>query len=153
MFYESHQAEWVEGRMPKTDLLLEPQGKHSSPASLLRPTRCRRSNYADSHRKRNLVNLRPASENANVTSPNSLSDAAGRQPSPEQTIAPQFQSLVQRQLEALATQNFFVAGTSLAGSGDALGNRRKCRAQSSGRRRNSPSLGDTFTHGAAPTRR
>ncbi len=33
MFYESHQAEWVEGRMPKAALLQEPQGKLSSPAA------------------------------------------------------------------------------------------------------------------------
>ena len=34
MFYESHQAEWVEGRFPKAALLQEPQGQLSSPATL-----------------------------------------------------------------------------------------------------------------------
>ncbi|MBS1229390.1 MAG: hypothetical protein H6R17_2667 [Proteobacteria bacterium] len=34
MFYESHQAEWVEGRFTKAALLQEPQGKLSSPATL-----------------------------------------------------------------------------------------------------------------------
>lgn len=34
MFYESHQAEWVEGRFAKAALLQEPQGKLSSPATL-----------------------------------------------------------------------------------------------------------------------
>ncbi|MDR0440373.1 MAG: hypothetical protein LBI59_05230, partial [Candidatus Accumulibacter sp.] len=29
MFYESHQAEWTEGRFPKTELLREPQGRLS----------------------------------------------------------------------------------------------------------------------------
>ena len=33
MFYESHQAEWVEGRLAKSALLQEPQGKLSSPAA------------------------------------------------------------------------------------------------------------------------
>ena len=33
MFYESHQAEWVEGRFAKAALLQEPQGKLSSPAA------------------------------------------------------------------------------------------------------------------------
>lgn len=33
MFYEAHQAEWVEGRLAKAALLLEPQGKLSSPAA------------------------------------------------------------------------------------------------------------------------
>ena len=31
MFYESHQAKWVEGKLPTTALLLEPQGKLSQP--------------------------------------------------------------------------------------------------------------------------
>ena len=34
MFYESHQAEWVEGRFTKAALLQEPQGQLSSPATL-----------------------------------------------------------------------------------------------------------------------
>ena len=34
MFYESHQAEWIEGRFAKAALLQEPQGKLSSPATL-----------------------------------------------------------------------------------------------------------------------
>lgn len=33
MFYESHQAEWVEGRFAKSALLQEPQGKLSSPTA------------------------------------------------------------------------------------------------------------------------
>ena len=33
MFYEAHQAEWVEGRLAKATLLQEPQGKLSSPAA------------------------------------------------------------------------------------------------------------------------
>ena len=35
MFYESHQAEWVEGRFTKAALLQEPQGQLSSPATLV----------------------------------------------------------------------------------------------------------------------
>ena len=33
MFYESHQAEWIEGRFTKAALLQEPQGKLSAPAA------------------------------------------------------------------------------------------------------------------------
>lgn len=33
MFYEAHQAEWIEGRLTKSALLQEPQGKLSSPAA------------------------------------------------------------------------------------------------------------------------
>ena len=34
MFYESHQAEWVEGRYSKEQLLQEPQGKLASQTPL-----------------------------------------------------------------------------------------------------------------------
>lgn len=37
MFYEAHQAEWVEGRFSKSALLQEPQGKLSSPETLSTP--------------------------------------------------------------------------------------------------------------------
>ena len=40
MFYESHQAEWVEGRFTKAALLQEPQGKLSSPAALAAQALC-----------------------------------------------------------------------------------------------------------------
>ena len=35
MFYESHQAEWVEGRFSQSALLREPQGKLSSPMAFV----------------------------------------------------------------------------------------------------------------------
>lgn len=31
LFYESHQAQWISGKMPLTNLLHEPQGRHSAP--------------------------------------------------------------------------------------------------------------------------
>lgn len=34
LFYESHQAQWVAGKLPITALLVEPQGQHSSPAAM-----------------------------------------------------------------------------------------------------------------------
>ena len=37
MFYESHQAEWVDGRFEKAALLLEPQGKLSQPTAFAMP--------------------------------------------------------------------------------------------------------------------
>ncbi|MBS3936823.1 MAG: hypothetical protein KGZ43_11685, partial [Sulfuritalea sp.] len=33
LFYESHQAQWVGGRLPLAALLREPQGQHSAPAA------------------------------------------------------------------------------------------------------------------------
>jgi hypothetical protein len=35
LFYESHQAQWVTGRLPLAQLMLEPQAQHSNPATLL----------------------------------------------------------------------------------------------------------------------
>lgn len=34
LFYEAHQVQWVMGQRPLSDLLVEPQAKHSSPAAL-----------------------------------------------------------------------------------------------------------------------
>jgi len=34
LFYEAHQAQWVAGRLPVTQLLQEPQGRHSDPAAI-----------------------------------------------------------------------------------------------------------------------
>lgn len=35
LFYEAHQAQWVAGQIPLAQLLSEPQGRHSNPATLL----------------------------------------------------------------------------------------------------------------------
>ena len=105
MFYESHQAEWVEGRFAKSALLQEPQGKLSSPAAFATSTSAEAA-------------ARPATAAADVAAlaraiadggPATTTDAAKAsttQQAGQQLIAPQTQALVQQQLEALATQNF-----------------------------------------------
>ena len=96
MFYESHQAEWVEGRMPKTALLQEPQGKLSSPAAFAPPP---------SAQAPTLPGASPVPDN----NPGLPQKVAGESPpaqSSGQLIAPQTQPIVQQQLDALATQNF-----------------------------------------------
>lgn len=35
LFYEAHQAQWIAGQLPMHQLLEEPQGRHSNPATLL----------------------------------------------------------------------------------------------------------------------
>lgn len=129
MFYESHQAEWVDGRMGKAALLQEPQGKLSSPPVL--PPRTvgvtdapLDSVQALNHRMGNIAQRAVASELALPTRPGEsatvLHATAGSgqtsntgvgntpQPAPQlaQLIAPDALPLVQQQLEALATQNF-----------------------------------------------
>ena len=110
MFYESHQAEWVEGRLPRTALLQEPQGKLSSPSAFV---------AEPSNRLAPDPGSRPVGEPATAARPGSdavagnAADAAKTittQPGQSQTIAPQLQSLVQQQLEAMATQNFVWQG-------------------------------------------
>ncbi|SDI04137.1 flagellar hook-length control protein FliK [Propionivibrio dicarboxylicus] len=107
MFYESHQAEWVEGRLDKADLLREPQGK-LTPATV--PTTDNQASMLPA----GSVNVagQPANSPAtDSTGSNAVrSETSTPAQSPAQTIAPQLQSLVQQQLEALATQHFVWQG-------------------------------------------
>lgn len=117
MFYESHQAEWIEGRLPKTALLQEPQGKLSAPAAFA---------AASSEEQANMARSSTATGPAEKTSANALNRSADPQPAQNTiaadgnkpavaqaaaqqsgpVIAQQLQPLVQQQLEALSTQNF-----------------------------------------------
>ena len=116
MFYEAHQAEWVEGRFAKAALLLEPQGKLSSPLAFS-------AAGADEQASAALLKSPvPASSSEPVTTPRLAADmtqtpgssvdgsktGAAQSPgqAPGQLVAPQTQALVQQQLESLATQNF-----------------------------------------------
>ena len=128
MFYESHQAEWVEGRFSKAALLQEPQGQLSSPATLAAQAQ---ADAAPALTANTLpAAAQPtggalANEAAAPLPPTAAADAAevnaARRPgsdgapagevgkastTPGQLVAPQAQALVQQQLEALATQNF-----------------------------------------------
>ena len=110
MFYEAHQAEWVEGRFAKTELLQEPQGKLSSPEAFV---------AAAADETGRPANLKVAAEPANAPrlaldvaqTPTGIESSKGSASAqsaiaPGQVIAPQTQPLVQQQLDALATQNF-----------------------------------------------
>ena len=115
MFYESHQAEWVEGRFPKAALLQEPQGKLSSPAAF---ASAMSDEAGVAHAQARAATTAHVGDLATVTRPvtepvqaqNSTVDTARStvtQTQPQgQLVAPQTQPLVQQQLEALATQNF-----------------------------------------------
>ena len=115
MFYESHQAEWVEGRFTKAALLQEPQGKLSSPAAFA---------SASVEEQASAAQAKAAVPNAGMpaAAPRLAAELAQTQGStvdggktsatlspaqaPAQLVAPQAHLLVQQQLEALATQNF-----------------------------------------------
>ncbi|MBN8437807.1 MAG: flagellar hook-length control protein FliK [Candidatus Accumulibacter sp.] len=97
MFYESHQAEWVEGRYSKEQLLQEPQGKLAPQTPL--PQLQQPSTIGDT----SVISGSPA-DTAPVVAKTPEANTGAAQPS--QAVAAQAQSLVQQQLEAFATQNF-----------------------------------------------
>jgi len=119
MFYESHQAEWVEGRLAKSALLQEPQGKLSSPAafasaepmadSSAQPPKVVLSG-GDPVTALSLADSAPASDAGKISAAQvttqSAAQTASQAQAPGQLVAPQAQALVQQQLEALASQNF-----------------------------------------------
>lgn len=90
MFYESHQAEWVEGRYQKAQLLQEPQGKLSPQVA----TASGVSGSARAAADATLFPIRPTEVGTLQITP------------PAAAVAPEAQALVQQQLEAFATQNF-----------------------------------------------
>lgn len=111
LFYESHQAGWVEGRFPKGALLQEPQGKLSHPSAFVA------TDNAPDAESAQIAPLKPfaSSAEAAVTRPaietpaTTASNETGKT-APAQIqgtlIAQQTQGLVQQQLQALATQVF-----------------------------------------------
>ena len=111
MFYESHQAEWVEGRLPKAALLQEPQGKLSLPAAFASAL-AEDQGAAQGQPKVNIgepaVAARLTTEAAQTQSSTveGSKSAVAQSQTQGQVVAPQTQPLVQQQLEALATQNF-----------------------------------------------
>lgn len=94
MFYEAHQARWVQGRLPTESLLQEPQGKLS-------------------------VSVQAAAQTATPAAPQIAAEQAARTAPPPNTagpdvvrvvlgpaIAQEAAPLVQQQLEALATHTY-----------------------------------------------
>jgi len=117
MFYESHQAEWIEGRFPKAALLQEPQGKLSSPAAFAASSAEEQANVARAKTPAAVGEQTSASIGARSATETPLTQSTvseGSKPvtaqlSAQQSspmIAQQVQPLVQQQLEALASQNF-----------------------------------------------
>ena len=110
MFYESHQVLWAEGKFSTSALTQEPQGQFSDRATLDTAAQAPNSNpFADA------LN-RPAPEyvehhlDDQAQQYQSTSNAARQTPVP-----PELTSLVQQQLEALATQNYAWKGQAWPG--------------------------------------
>ena len=129
MFYESHQAEWVDGRLDKAALLQEPQGK-LSPARLdIAPGSPGRENAVLRTGAEQNAFLRPGIEHNALprpggeltqastppTSSAATADSSGNKAATvvvqsasqsTQLVAADALPLVRQQLDALATQNF-----------------------------------------------
>jgi len=114
MFYESHQADWVEGRLAKSSLLLEPQGKLSAPAAFAEATASAAIAREGVPQAGSPTGKAPDQAPGPRATPDGVSAGALSDPLAKplsgQTIAPPLQALVQQQLEALATQNFVWQG-------------------------------------------
>lgn len=102
MFYESHQAEWVEGRYSKEQLLQEPQARLA-----LQATSAQESSPTPGATRGNEV---AGADSSQV--PTKAAEATGS-PLPTAPAAPssppvaaQAEMIVQQQLEAFATQNY-----------------------------------------------
>jgi flagellar hook-length control protein FliK len=116
MFYEAHQAEWIEGRFAKAALLQEPQGKLSSPAAFAAASAEELAGTAHLKIPQNTgepvastprlaADVVAQTQSTGVdTSKAGVAQTQAQQPG--QMVAPQAQPLVQQQLDALATQNF-----------------------------------------------
>ncbi len=107
LFYEAHQVQWVMGRRPLSDLLVEPQAKHSAALPV---------SQKDSSGQ--TVRPGPAAHPAVVSGPMGLlqnlfgGEETRLQPAtqqatvanPAQTVPEDLRPLVQQQLDAVATQ-------------------------------------------------
>ena len=110
MFYESHQAEWVEGRFEKAALLQEPQGKLSPQALAQTQTPATAANAQNAEQNAAAA----AARQPGVLAQNAAGETDGKAPAPPapanpsntQLVSPGTLHVVQQQLEALATQQF-----------------------------------------------
>ena len=136
LFYESHQAQWVAGRLPLDSLLREPQGQHEPLNNLSNPSNAAKSSNINSAsatdtQASNLVTLKtnpalghasnplsnPLSNPASDPAFNSISDKSNlaaldsnKPGAPITTLPIDLQPLVQQQLDAAATQQIIWRG-------------------------------------------
>ena len=99
MFYEAHQAQWVDGRQTKAQLLAEPQGR-LSPLQPVPAAATPSASDADDAVRISTGSLPPAPTHEGGGSTAPLSQTSP----PPSPVAPQAQAIVQQQLEAFATQ-------------------------------------------------
>ncbi len=97
LFYEAHQAQWIAGRLPLESLLREPQGKP-------RPTLTPAASPAT------LVQSASGLEKAEAATAPRANEPLAKQPGAATPLPADLQPLVQRQLDAAATQQIVWRG-------------------------------------------
>jgi hypothetical protein len=127
LFYESHQVQWLTGRMPLQQLLLEPQGKYSAPQTLTShgleaplPTGAEKSALAERRSDVSAVlqtmfgreTAAASTAASRIANPSGAVSTNGTAPSsspatnstPAQQVPEELRPLVQQQLDSVATQ-------------------------------------------------
>lgn len=97
LFYEAHQAHWVNGRLPLAQLLQEPQGQRSAPAAIQHAAvqKVGAGETAPAGTPRNM-------ETATTGAPRNMEAGSAQSPSLAQRVPDDLRPLVQQQLEAAA---------------------------------------------------
>lgn len=109
MFYEAHQARWVEGRLTTSALLQEPQGKLSAALQAQHASQPTSANVPNQGGE--LVAATASHPAKDMPPPATGSDAAASQKTALQTPIPaDLTPLVRQQLDALATQTYVWQG-------------------------------------------
>lgn len=114
MFYEAHQARWVEGKLPTAVLLQEPQGKLSAPPREAQPQRMETPNTPSAPAPTGKGAEEAVARTPLPTAPAEPA-AATRTSAPTSPINPQLVPLVQQQLDALSTQTYLWQGQAWPG--------------------------------------
>jgi hypothetical protein len=112
LFYESHQAQWVAGKLPLAALLNEPQGAHSAAALVAAQTEkgaaaTARADPSQQAATRPTSNL-PVAESSGATRLDSAGDTARQ--AQALSLPDDLRPLVQQQLDAAATQRLIWHG-------------------------------------------
>lgn len=116
LFYESHQAQWVSGKLPLEQLLQEPQGQRSAPAAFQHAIAEIAARATGTERVASNGHPSPAVQSAGDkvgtggTAQNTPSTAPPPAPAATQQVPDDLRPLVQQQLEAAATQRMFWHG-------------------------------------------
>lgn len=103
LFYESHQAKWVTGQLPRDALLAEPQGQLSQLRPL--PAQAQATTTVPADTPRGVATPLPAANESTAAQPAPANTAAPT-PTAITAVAPETAQLVQQQLAALANQVF-----------------------------------------------